>query len=69
MLTQQLDVFIHESLFIPDEGSDVVISATSGSPDAVGNGAADLGDVIQPPPVPASTALSNKTMLERSDVL
>lgn len=46
-----------------------MISATSGSPNAVGNGAADLGDVIQPPPVPDSATLSNKTILERSDVL
>lgn len=56
------------SLYIPDEGSEVVISATSGSPRVVANGAADLGDLIQPLPVPGGMTLSNKTIPERSDV-
>lgn len=62
-------MFYSRVSFIPDEESEVVISATSGSLNAVGNGAADLGDVIQPPLVPDSTTLSNQTILERSDVL
>lgn len=46
----------------------VVITAASGSPPVVGNGAADLGDTVQPPSAPDSTTPSNKTIPERSDV-
>lgn len=57
------------SLFLPDEGTEgVVTAAASGSPPVVGNGAADLSHIVQSLSAPNGTTPSNKTIPERLDV-